>query len=110
MTFETVCLTEFDDRLVVELHRPQARNAINAAMIAELHDICVMLERCPRMLLLTGSGQDFAAGAEIGELCERGVARKLSRESTGRYSTESRGCRFPRWLPSRAMHSAGEPS
>jgi enoyl-CoA hydratase len=78
MTFETVRLTEFDDRVVVELHRPQARNAINAAMIGELHDICAMLERRPRMLLLTGSGQDFAAGADIGELRERGREEALA--------------------------------
>jgi len=78
MTFETVRLTEFDDRVVVELHRPQARNAINAAMIAELHDICAMLERRPRILLLTGSGQDFAAGADIGELRERGREEALA--------------------------------
>jgi enoyl-CoA hydratase/carnithine racemase len=78
MTSETVRLTEFDDRVVVELHRPQARNAINAAMIGELHDICAMLERRPRMLLLTGSGQDFAAGADIGELRERGREEALA--------------------------------
>jgi enoyl-CoA hydratase/carnithine racemase len=78
MTFETVRLTEFDDRVVVELHRPHARNAINAAMIGELHDICAMLERRPRMLLLTGSGQDFAAGADIGELRERGREEALA--------------------------------
>jgi enoyl-CoA hydratase len=78
MTFETVRLTELDDRIVVELHRPHARNAINAAMIGELHDICAMLERRPRMLLLTGSGQDFAAGADIGELRERGREEALA--------------------------------
>jgi enoyl-CoA hydratase len=78
MTFETVRLTEFDDRVVVELHRPRARNAINAAMIGELHDVCAMLERRPRMLLLTGSGQDFAAGADIGELRERGREEALA--------------------------------
>jgi enoyl-CoA hydratase/carnithine racemase len=78
MTFETVRLTEFDDRVVVELHRPHARNAINAAMIGELHDVCAMLERRPRMLLLTGSGQDFAAGADIGELRERGREEALA--------------------------------
>jgi enoyl-CoA hydratase/carnithine racemase len=78
MTFETVRLTEFDDRVVVELYRPQARNAINAAMVAELHDICAMIERGPRMLLLAGSGQDFAAGADIGELRERGCEEALA--------------------------------
>jgi hypothetical protein len=38
--FETLCLTTAGDRLVVDLHRPRHRNAINAAMVAELHQVC----------------------------------------------------------------------
>ena len=78
MSFSTICVTESDDRVVVKLHRPQSRNAINAAMIAELHEICAMLERIPRFLILTGIGQDFAAGADIGELRERGRDEALA--------------------------------
>jgi len=47
------------------------RNAINAAMIRELHDVCARLEDDPKLLLLTGSDGAFAAGADIGELRER---------------------------------------
>jgi enoyl-CoA hydratase len=69
---ETLEVEEREDRVVVTLNRPQARNAINAAMIGELHDACALLEQKPRMLLLTGAGGVFAAGADLAELRERG--------------------------------------
>jgi enoyl-CoA hydratase/carnithine racemase len=68
----TLEVGERDDRVIVILNRPQARNAINAAMIGELHQVCAALEQQPRMLLLTGAGGAFAAGADIAELRERG--------------------------------------
>lgn len=68
----TLEVEERDDRVIVTLNRPQARNAINAAMIGELHQVCAALEQQPRMLLLTGAGGAFAAGADIAELRERG--------------------------------------
>ena len=74
----TIEVTERDDRTVVVLRRPEARNAINAAMIEELHAVCADLERRPRLLLLTGDGGAFAAGADIGELRERGRDEALS--------------------------------
>jgi len=67
----TLIVEEQADRTVVTLHRPDVRNAINAAMIRELHDVCARLEDDPRLLLLTGDGGSFAAGADIGELRER---------------------------------------
>jgi enoyl-CoA hydratase/carnithine racemase len=68
---------EAADRTVVTLHRPEARNAINAAMVRELHDVCARLEEQPKLLLLTGAGGTFAAGADIGELRERGRDQAL---------------------------------
>jgi enoyl-CoA hydratase len=67
----TLVVEEQADRTVVTLHRPEVRNAINAAMIRELHDVCARLEDDPKLLLLTGEGGAFAAGADIGELRER---------------------------------------
>ena len=40
----TLQIEEFEDRVVITLNRPEARNAINAAMIGELHNACTMLE------------------------------------------------------------------
>jgi enoyl-CoA hydratase len=73
----TLEIEERDDRLVVTLRRSEARNAINAAMVRELHEVCAALEEHPRLLLLTGDGGTFAAGADIGELRERGRDQAL---------------------------------
>ncbi|MDW8807414.1 enoyl-CoA hydratase/isomerase family protein [Streptomyces scabiei] len=70
--YDTLLVEEGADRVVVTLHRPEARNAIDAHMIAELHRLCEELERHPRLLLLTGHGGVFAGGADIAELRERG--------------------------------------
>ncbi|MEV4704396.1 enoyl-CoA hydratase/isomerase family protein [Actinoplanes sp. NPDC049316] len=73
----TLAIEEHADRVVVTLRRPEARNAINAAMIRELHDVCAGLEEHPRLLLITGAEGTFAAGADIGELRERGRDQAL---------------------------------
>ncbi len=73
----TIGVERAGDRVVVTLRRPQARNAINAAMVRELHEVCAELEERPRLLLLTGDGGTFAAGADIGELRDRGREEAL---------------------------------
>ena len=73
----TLAVREAEDRVVVTLRRPEARNAINAAMVRELHDVCAALEDHPRLLLITGEGGVFAAGADIGELRDRGRDQAL---------------------------------
>jgi enoyl-CoA hydratase len=74
---DTLTVEEGTDRVVVTLRRPGARNAINAAMVRELHEVCAALEERPRLLLITGDGGTFAAGADIGELRERGREQAL---------------------------------
>src|SRR3954468_15007564 len=46
-------------------------------MVHELHEVCSSLEERPRLLLLTGDGGTFAAGADIGELRDRGREQAL---------------------------------
>ena len=62
---------ERDDRVVIRLNRPEVRNAIDADTVAALHEACGLLERQPRIALITGSGGIFAAGADIRQLRER---------------------------------------
>ncbi|ALM15514.1 enoyl-CoA hydratase/isomerase family protein [Mycobacteroides abscessus] len=76
--YQTLCVTTEDDRVIVELHRPEQRNAINAAMVADLHAVCATIEAQPRVLIVTGAGRDFAAGADIAELRVRGRNEALA--------------------------------
>lgn len=62
-----------DDRVVATLDRPERRNAIDLATVDALHALCAELENRPRILILTGAGGDFAAGADIDQLRERGA-------------------------------------
>jgi enoyl-CoA hydratase len=76
--YEALRITPKDDRVIVELHRPAQRNAINAAMVAELHALCATLEDEPKVLIISGAGPDFAAGADIAELRQRGRDEALA--------------------------------
>lgn len=68
---ETLKLDDGGNRLSVQLHRPEVRNAIDRQMVDELHAVCSDLERDPRILILSGTGGVFASGADIAQLRER---------------------------------------
>ncbi|MEE1621300.1 enoyl-CoA hydratase/isomerase family protein [Zafaria sp. Z1313] len=77
--FGTLRVEEVGDRLLVRLHRPEVRNAIDRAMVDELHAVCAYLESVPKVLILAGTASDpetgakgiFASGADIAQLRER---------------------------------------
>lgn len=79
----TILVTRHDDRVVVQLNRPSVRNAINQAMVDELHAVCAELEVSPRILILVGGDGVFASGADIAELRERTAADALRGINTG---------------------------
>jgi enoyl-CoA hydratase len=70
-------VTTSADRVVVVLDRPETRNAISRAMAAELHAVCADLEADPRILIIAGSPEVFASGADIAELRDRTAADAL---------------------------------
>lgn len=83
----TLRVEERPDRLVVTLNRPERRNAIDAEMVADLHEICARLEREPRLLLLTGGADGvFAGGADIAQLRERGKHDALAAINQGLFA------------------------
>lgn len=67
----TLVVEELSDRVVVTLSREKQRNAIDAEMISELHQVCTLIEEDPKLLLLTGQGDHFAGGADINQLRAR---------------------------------------
>ena len=57
-----------DGVLVVELHRPHVRNAMDAALVARLSSALGSLakDRAARAVVLTGAGGAFSSGADLG--------------------------------------------
>lgn len=70
-------IQERDNFLLARLNRPESRNAIDQILINELHALCEELEKNPRVLVITGSEEIFAAGADIRELRTRGPVEAL---------------------------------
>jgi enoyl-CoA hydratase len=67
-------LIERHDRVVlIRLNRPQARNALNSALMRELLDTLKRLDRDPGVgcFVITGTADFFAAGADIKEMYEK---------------------------------------
>jgi feruloyl-CoA hydratase/lyase len=63
-------LVEFEDGIAwVAMHRPEKRNAMNPALIAEMKATVEALASDPRcrVLVLTGSGESFTAGMDLRE-------------------------------------------
>src|ERR1700704_3127782 len=58
---------------IVRLNRPQALNALNAALIAELGAVIDTFEADPSIgcIVITGSDKAFAAGADIKEMATK---------------------------------------
>ncbi len=58
----------------LRLNRPTKRNAINDALLAQLHAAFVDLPESARAVVLSGEGEHFCAGLDLSELGERSVA------------------------------------
>ena len=77
---QTVRFEKKDNIALVTIGRPEALNALNSTVIAELEQVVTELENdgTVRAMILTGEGRSFVAGADIGEMStltkEGGVA------------------------------------
>ena len=58
----------------LRLMRPAKRNAINDALIAQIHTAAVNLPESTKALVVSGEGAHFCAGLDLAELSERSVA------------------------------------
>ncbi len=70
MSYKTILVEKHDAVTLVTLNRPQALNALNTQVLAELTVAFVAYDVDPaqRCLVLTGSDKAFAAGADIKEM------------------------------------------
>ena len=69
MMYKTIRNEKKDNIALVTIDRPEALNALNSTVIAELEQVVTELENdgTIRAMILTGEGRSFVAGADIGE-------------------------------------------
>jgi enoyl-CoA hydratase len=73
---------------VVTLNRPKVLNALSPELIGEVTTALAEMGRdeSVRAVVLTGGPKVFAAGADIGDMAERGPVDQLQRDQTGRWA------------------------
>jgi len=61
---------------IIQLHRPQKKNALNAELRRELEAVLkeISADKTQRVVILTGGEEIFCAGADIGEITETSTA------------------------------------
>lgn len=94
-----------DEVTALTLRRPEQRNAMNASLIAGLHDAFAALQadRSVRVVVLTGAGQGFCAGLDLkagasppeSEGLGRAQAGLVVQQSIARLVPTMRGLRQP---------------
>lgn len=69
MSYETIILEKKENVAIITLNRPEKRNALNTKMTEELVEVFGIVDRDDdvRVMLITGAGHAFCAGADIQE-------------------------------------------
>lgn len=80
MSYDTIKFEIAQPLAIVTLNRPQAMNAINEKMLAELSDVLQAIEKDNnvRVMILTARERGFCAGADIKEGPTRSMMRHLT--------------------------------
>jgi enoyl-CoA hydratase/carnithine racemase len=79
-TLQSLALLRFELRgavLHVRLNRPEKRNAVSDALVAQIHTTFVNLPEETRAVVLSGEGDHFCAGLDLAEVSERSVAEGI---------------------------------
>ncbi|MBW7055288.1 enoyl-CoA hydratase [Paracoccus bogoriensis] len=73
MAYETIIVEIEDEVALIRLNRPEALNALNSTLLAELSQAVTEADRNDkvRCIVLTGSEKAFAAGADIKEMSRK---------------------------------------
>ncbi len=76
MSFETLKLERVGGVARITLNRPDAANALNGQMMADLLDAAIEVDEDPsvRAVILTATGKMFCAGGDLAEFAEAGDA------------------------------------
>ena len=92
MTFETLRIETHGRVALVRLHRPEALNALNTQLIAELDTALAGFEADAGVgcVVITGSEKAFAAGADIKEMRDKSAVTAYLEDFLGRWDAVAR--------------------
>ncbi len=92
MTFRTIEIERHGRAMVLRLNRPEALNALNAELIAEIDAALSDSENDPEIgcVVLTGSEKAFAAGADIKEMRDKNFVEAFLEDFLGRWDAVAR--------------------
>ena len=87
MSYETILVEQRDAVTLVTLNRPQALNALNSQVLADLISAFAVYDadESQRCAVLTGSEKAFAAGADIKEMQSQSFAEMYASNFFGGY-------------------------
>ena len=107
MTYETILVEQRGAVTLVTLNRPQALNALNSQVLADLRDAFAKYDAddSQRCLVLTGSEKAFAAGADIKEMSGQSFADMYGDNFFGGYE-DITATRKP-WIAAVAGYALG---
>jgi len=97
MAYKTI-IVELDDHVsLIKLNRPDALNALNSELLAELGQALREADENEkvRCIVITGSEKAFAAGADIREMSEKTFVDVFSRDLFGPETEQISKCRKP---------------
>ncbi len=80
MTYPTLIVEHHGRVAVATINRPEALNALNAQVMSDLAALALEIDADPAtaVLVVTGAGRAFAAGADIKEMADKSVADMYS--------------------------------
>jgi enoyl-CoA hydratase len=92
MTFRTIEIERHGRAMLLRLNRPEALNALNAELIAEIDVALSASEIDPEIgcVVLTGSEKAFAAGADIKEMKDKSFPEAFLEDFLGRWDAVAR--------------------
>jgi enoyl-CoA hydratase len=87
MSYQNIVVETKGKVAVIRLNRPQALNALNAALMRELGDAVTAFDADPAItcIVITGSEKAFAAGADIKEMADKSYLDAFMQEFAGRW-------------------------
>jgi enoyl-CoA hydratase/carnithine racemase len=96
-SYETLLIEAHGPVTLIRLNRPEALNALNAQLLADLEGALEAAEADSevRCLVITGSERAFAAGADIKEMADKSYADMFLADTFARSARRIEACRKP---------------